>query len=93
MSRGRGIKYFRNLEDILPYAYGVKEVNFVAQKCVENIMTISKRKFDIRQWVIISDIQNLNIWFYEECYIRFCGVEYSTEDLKNRYAHLTNFSV
>lgn len=42
--------------------------------------------------MIISDIQNLNIWFYEECYIRFCGVEYSTEDLKNRYAHLTNFN-
>jgi tubulin monoglycylase TTLL3/8 len=38
---------------------------------------------------------------YKECYVRFCGVEYNAEDLKNRYkieivyryAHLTNFSV
>lgn len=84
MSRGRGVKYYRSLQDILAYVLCVKDVNFVAQKCVENLMTINKRKFDIRQWVIISDIQPLTIWMYEECYVRFCGVEYSTTDLKNR---------
>ncbi|CAD8205143.1 unnamed protein product [Paramecium pentaurelia] len=93
LSRGRGVKYFKELEDILAYTFGAKDVNFVAQKCLENIMTIQKRKFDIRQWIIVSDVQPLTIWMYKECYIRFCGVEYNTDDLKNRYAHLTNFSV
>ncbi|CAD8207332.1 unnamed protein product [Paramecium octaurelia] len=93
LSRGRGVKYFKEIEDILAYTFGAKDVNFVAQKCLENIMTIQKRKFDIRQWMIVSDIQPLTIWMYRECYVRFCGVEYNTDDLKNRYAHLTNFSV
>ncbi|CAD8207870.1 unnamed protein product [Paramecium pentaurelia] len=93
LSRGRGVKYFKELEEILAYTFGAKDVNFVAQKCLENIMTIEKRKFDIRQWMIVSDIQPLTIWMYKECYVRFCGVEYNTDDLKNRYAHLTNFSV
>lgn len=48
LSRGRGVKYFKQLEEILAYAGGAKDVNFVVQKCVENIMTIQKKKFDIR---------------------------------------------
>lgn len=93
LSRGRGIKYFKTLEEILAYSSGAKDVNFVVQKCVENIMTIQKRKFDIRQWIILAEVQPLTVYMYSECYIRFCGVEYSADDLKNRYAHLTNFSV
>lgn len=77
----------------MAYSSGAKDVNFVVQKCVENIMTIQKRKFDIRQWIILAEVQPLTVYMYSECYIRFCGVEYSADDLKNRYAHLTNFSV
>lgn len=30
---------------------------------------------------------------YQECYIRFSAEEYSPDDIKNRFAHLTNNSV
>lgn len=56
-------------------------------------MIIKKRKFDIRQWVILTDFKPFRVWIYEECYIRFCATEYTPEDLKNRKIHLTNNSV
>ena len=56
-------------------------------------MIIRKRKFDIRQWVLLSDFKPLRVWVYEECYVRFCAEEYTSENLKNRKIHLTNNSV
>ena len=57
-------------------------------------MLIKNRKFDIRQWALITEFGNQpKIWFYEQCYIRFCAEEYSYENFGNRFAHLTNNSV
>ena len=35
----------------------------------------------------------LEIWFYGECYIRFCAEEYKSDNLANNYAHLANNSI
>jgi tubulin monoglycylase TTLL3/8 len=50
---------------------------FVAQKYIENPLLIDSKKFDIRQWVMIQDYNPPKIWFYDECYIRFCADDYS----------------
>jgi tubulin monoglycylase TTLL3/8 len=42
---------------------------------------------------LIQDFNPPKIWFYEECYIRFCTESYSLENIYNRYIHLTNNSI
>jgi tubulin monoglycylase TTLL3/8 len=72
LSRGRGIRCFNNLFDIVDYCFG-KDIQYVVQKYIENPLIIHDRKFDIRQWVLIQDFNPPKIWFYDECYIRFCA--------------------
>ena len=92
MSRGRGIKTFNNIDEILDYIIG-KEISWVVQKYIENPLVLKKRKFDIRQWVLLTDFKPFRVWSYDECYVRFCATEYAPENLKDRKIHLTNNSV
>jgi tubulin monoglycylase TTLL3/8 len=92
LSRGRGICCYNNLGDILDHIR-VKESEWVAQKYIENPMIILDRKFDIRQWVLVTDWNPLTIWFYDECYVRFSADTYNPKDLGNRFSHLTNNSI
>jgi len=92
LSRGRGIELFGSWKDISNQLKN-KEFQWVCQKYIENPALIGNRKFDIRQWVLVTDWNPLTIWFYEECYIRFTHNTFSLDNIKDRYAHLTNNSV
>lgn len=48
------------------------------------------RKFDIRQWVLVTSSAPMTAWFYQECYLRFCAEDYSLSDLTNVFSHLSN---
>ena len=91
-SRGRGIVLYKNLVEILDLC---KDINtqYVAQKYIENSLIMKNRKFDIRQWVLVTDWNPLTIWLYAEPYIRFPAADFSFDQLQNRYAHLANNSV
>ena len=91
LSRGRGIVCCKNLLEILDRTK--KGGLWVVQKYIENPLIIHRRKFDIRQWVLVTDWNPLTVWFYEECYFRFGALEYDAALLENRYIHLTNNSV
>lgn len=95
MSRGRGIRVFNDLERLLEYAdvENHKECQWVAQKYIENPLLVCKRKFDIRQWVLVTSWDPLTVWFYEDCYLRFSSQEFSMDDLSDQYVHLTNNSI
>ena len=92
LSRGRGIKIYSSWAEI---NRNIKnhDCTWVVQKYIENPALIAERKFDIRQWIMVTDWSPLTIWFYEECYIRHSASDFNLHDLKNRFAHLTNNSI
>lgn len=93
-SRGRGIQLSGRLEKIQEVALGRgAEARWIAQKYIENPLIVNGKKFDIRQWVLVTRWSPLAAWFYEDCYLRFSFADYNPKRLKNRYSHLTNNSI
>ncbi|KRX01880.1 hypothetical protein PPERSA_05719 [Pseudocohnilembus persalinus] len=94
MSRGRGITCFNSLIEIQDHVKA-KEQQWVIQKYIENPLIIMKRKFDIRVWVLVTNLNPLTVWIYQEFYVRFSAVDYSKEatDLSNKFLHLCNNSI
>lgn len=91
-SRGRGICLKRDLVEIMDMCKQ-KETQYIVQKYIENTLIMKCRKFDIRQWVLVTSWNPLTIWSYAEPYIRFPASDFTYENLSNRYAHLSNNSV
>ncbi|GIL77160.1 hypothetical protein Vretimale_3168 [Volvox reticuliferus] len=95
-SRGRGIRLFNDPDTMLSYVRGEEaqglESRWIAQKYVERPLIISRRKFDIRQWVLVTGWNPLQAWFYSTCYLRFAADDYDPNNL-DIFQHLTNNSV
>jgi hypothetical protein len=98
-SRGRGIMTFSDLPKLLKYVDAgtgsAQSAQWVVQKYMENPLCIGKHKFDLRQWVLVTDWNPLTIYFYDECYARFSVEQYTTadSDMENSYVHLVNNSI
>ena len=56
---------------------------------------INGRKFDMRMYVVVTSFHPLRVYFYQDGLARFATEDYSNDPkvLKNKYVHLTNFSV
>ena len=65
---------------------------WVAQRYIERPLVVHGRKFDIRQWVLVTDWDPLTAWMHSDCYIRLCAEDYDIEDL-NKFKHLSNNSI
>ncbi|KAL5961114.1 Tubulin monoglycylase TTLL3 [Taenia solium] len=93
-SRGRGITCHSSIETMLSVAPsgGTVDNRFVVQKYIERPLLVYNTKFDIRQWFLISDWQPLTIWWYRECYLRFCSREFTLDSL-GVDVHLSNNAV
>ena len=91
LSRGRGISVSNKLSTILESHDDSNQV--IVQKYIENPLIILGRKFDIRQWVLVTNLNPLTIWIWEEPYLRFGAEDYNINDMSNLYSHLTNNSI
>merc|ERR1712110_951116 len=93
-SRGRGIQLSARLEKILEVGVGRgAEARWIVQKYIEDPLIIRGKKFDMRQWVVVTRLNPLAVWFYEDCYLRFSFADYNPDELKNKFSHLTNNSI
>ena len=91
LSRGRGISCIDQLNDILT---NIKPHNhIVIQKYIENPLVIKGRKFDIRQWVLVTNFNPLTVYLFDTPYIRFGAEEFHIDDFKNIFSQLTGNSI
>ena len=91
LSRGRGVNCIDQLNDILT---NIKLHNqTVIQKYIENPLIIKGRKFDIRQWAIVTTFDPLTVYLFDTPYIRFGAEEFHLDDFKNIFSQLTGNSI
>ena len=93
LSRGRGVTCVDSLLPIEQSLSATNDSGVIVQKYIENPLIINQRKFDIRQWVLVTSLNPLTIWMWKEPYIRFGAEDYVMDDLNNIYSHLTNNSI
>jgi hypothetical protein len=89
-NRGTGIRMFRSLAAIQAHL-AEKGGTMVVQKYVECPLLLMNRKFDIRCLVFV-DVQ-MNVYMYQDAYVRMSSYTYDTENLEDRSIHLTNYAV
>lgn len=70
----------------------------VVQRYLTRPLLVHGRKFDIRQWLLVSHVQPLRVFAFGEPYLRFCAAPYredggDEEGGGDLYMHLSNNSV
>lgn len=86
---GRGIRVI-NAKDVDSIS---KKRTYVVQRYLSNPLLMDGYKFDLRIYVVVTSVYPLRIYLFQEGITRFCTSSYSVKNLKNRFRHLTNYSI
>ena len=88
-SCGRGIKVVSGQQKIS------NREETIASVYIDIPLLINGKKFDMRMYVLVTSFHPLRIYFYNEGLARFATEDYSNDAnvLKNKFVHLTNFSI
>ena len=93
-SCGRGITLCSSIRELFEC---VRDMNFkcIVQKYIERPLLLrTSRKFDIRQWVLVTSLQPLKVFGFSEFYCRLSNQTYRLDDsLDNMAIHLCNYAV
>ncbi|KAI8812405.1 tubulin-tyrosine ligase/Tubulin polyglutamylase, partial [Cladochytrium replicatum] len=77
--------------------YALSEYSLFITRYIQNPLLIDHRKFDLRVYVLVTSFEPLRVYIYKEGIARFAcdcyPVQLNSKTIKNRFAHLTNFSV
>ncbi len=99
-NRGTGIQVCNTLREIESIITGISPTShlgystFIVQKYIEKPLLIKKRKFDIRCYGLFTSINGTQKgYFYNDGYIRTSSKEYNTNNLNNKFIHLTNDAI
>lgn len=105
LNRGRCIKILNNIEDITTEITNIKENKVfcdenknkiskaeyvLIQKYIERPLLYKNRKFDIRMWVLFTDLED--VYVFKEGHLKATCDRYDLNSL-DPYIHLTNYSV
>lgn len=83
----------RELDEIFK-ATESDDYQWVAQKYIERPQLIHGYKFDIRQWVLVTDWNPLTVYVWQQPYLRFAGKKYDDSlSSLDEYMHLVNNSI
>ena len=75
VSRGSGITITNDQSKITQLRYGK-----IVQKYIEHPLLLDcQRKFDIRQWVLVTSFSPIKAYSFKHCYARFSSVRYSND--------------
>ena len=72
-----------------------KITDVLVSEYISNPLLINGKKFDLRIYVCITCANPLRFYIYEDGLVRFATENFtlSSENMSNRYVHLTNYSV
>lgn len=91
-SKGSGVICMSTLPELLHHCDAM--TNRIVQKYIERpLLLFGGRKFDIRQWVLVTSVAPLKVFLFSECYLRLCNDVYDLGDLENRQSHISNWQV
>jgi len=90
-SQGDGIILVKKLSDLSLYSN-----EMIVQEYVDKPLLLEDKKFDLRLYILVSNVKPVIAFLNEEGLARFCTESYqppTQENLKNAYMHLTNYSL
>ncbi|CAM9209561.1 unnamed protein product, partial [Ectocarpus fasciculatus] len=96
LSCGESIYIRSGILDLLRLISSDMKFKCVVQKYIERPLLVrSGRKFDIRQWVLVTSVNPLVIYGFTQCYLRLSSQPYTLEEggLTNNFVHLTNNAI
>ena len=88
--QGKGIFVTNNVLDI------PEKTQMIASKYICDPLLINGFKFDMRIYVVLTSIDPLRLYVYEEGLVRLATCKYSApmmNNKKNKFIHLTNYSI
>lgn len=86
-SQGRGIHIVDSISEV------PMNESCVISKYIQNPLLINGLKFDLRIYVLVTGFDPLKIYLYDEGLARFASEPYNPDTKKNKFSHLTNYSI
>ncbi len=87
MSQGKGIFITRKIDQIDPSEH------LVVQKYLRTPYLIDGYKFDLRIYVLVTNVQPLRVFMHSEGLARFASEKFKLKAFNNPFIHLTNYAI